>query len=60
MSMALTVVEMYWICMLFKELQIPLPLPPCLLVDNLGALSLSSNPVYHAHTKHIEVDYHFI
>jgi hypothetical protein len=59
-SMALTVAEMYWIRMLFKELQIPLPLPPCLWVDNLGALSLSSNPVYHARTKHIEVDYHFI
>jgi len=34
--------------------------PPTLWCDNLGALSLASNPVYHARIKHIEVDYHFI
>jgi hypothetical protein len=59
-SMALVVAEMYWLRMLFKELTIPLVNQPCLWVDNLGALSLSSNPVFHARTKHIEVDYHFI
>jgi hypothetical protein len=59
-SMALTVAEMYWLRMLFQELRVPLLQTPCLWVDNLGALSLSSNPVFHARTKHIEVDYHFI
>jgi transposase InsO family protein len=59
-SMALTVAEMYWLRMLLKELHIVLHVMPCLWVDNIGALSLASNPVYHARTKHIEVDYHFI
>jgi hypothetical protein len=54
-SMALAVAELYWLCMLFKELRIPLAIPPCLWVDNIGALALASNPVYHACTKHIEV-----
>jgi GrpB-like predicted nucleotidyltransferase (UPF0157 family) len=59
-SMALVVIEMYWLHMLFKELTIPLVNQPCLWVDNLGAFSLSSNPMFHARMKHIEVDYHFI
>jgi hypothetical protein len=26
----------------------------------LGATYLSTNPIFHARTKHIEVDYHFV
>ncbi|XP_035541384.1 uncharacterized mitochondrial protein AtMg00810-like [Juglans regia] len=59
-SLALTIGEVYWLRMLLKELQVPLDTTPTLWCDNLRALSLATNPVYHAKTKHIEVDYHFI
>ena len=28
--------------------------------DNLSAIYLSVNPIFHACTKHVEVDYYFI
>jgi len=28
--------------------------------DNQGALALARNPEYHARTKHIDIQYHFI
>jgi hypothetical protein len=46
--------------MLFGELHLPITIPPNLWCDHIGALSLASNPVYYARTKHIGVDYHFI
>jgi hypothetical protein len=58
--MALATSDLYWLRMLFRELQVSLPSPPTLWCDNSGALSLASNPVSHARTKHIEVDIHFI
>ncbi|KAJ2911505.1 hypothetical protein MD484_g8909, partial [Candolleomyces efflorescens] len=34
--------------------------PTTLYCDNLGAIKLSTNPVYHACTKHIDIHFHFI
>lgn len=59
-SMALATVELYWIRMVLQELQITLPTAPTLWCDNIGAIALASNPIFHARTKHIEVDYHFV
>jgi len=59
-AMAAATAELYWICMLIRDLNISLFSPPTLWCDNLGAMALASNLVYHARTKHIEVDYHFI
>ena len=58
--MAIATAELYWLRMLFRELNISLNSPPTLWCDNMGALALASNPIYHARTKLIEVDYHFI
>jgi hypothetical protein len=60
MSLAVTTAEVFWLRMLFKELKVFLPTAPILWCDNISVLALASNPMFHARTKHIEVDYHFI
>jgi hypothetical protein len=46
--------------MLLDELGVSHPPVVALWCDNLGATYLSVNHVFHACTKHIEVDYHFV
>jgi transposase InsO family protein len=52
--------ELCWLCTLAKDLGLYLYDPPILWCDNVSALAIASNPVFHARTKHIEVDFHFI
>ena len=42
------------------ELKISLDFPPVIWCDNINALALASNPIFHAHSKHIKVGYHFV
>jgi hypothetical protein len=52
--------ELIWVQSLLRELRVSQPQSPVLWCDNIGATYLSANPVFHARTKHIEVDYHFV
>jgi hypothetical protein len=52
--------EIMWIQTLLQELGISTPQAAKLWCDNIGAKYLSANPIFHARTKHIEVDYHFV
>lgn len=37
-----------------------MPRPPVLFCDNLNALHMTVNPVFHARNKHIELNYQFV
>ena len=46
--------------MLFKDLRIYLSTVPLIWCDNISSIAPASNPVLHAPTKHLEVDYHCV
>jgi len=58
--MASTTCELVWLKQLLKELKFEDVNQMTLICDNQVALHISSNPVFHERTKHIEIDCHFI
>ncbi|GJU03834.1 ribonuclease H-like domain-containing protein [Tanacetum coccineum] len=54
------VAETYWLKNLLRELHTPLSSATLVYCDNVSAVYLSSNLVQHQHTKHIEIDIHFV
>ncbi len=50
-SLAISTAELFWLHMLFKELCIPFSLLPVLWCDNVSALALASNPLFHLSWK---------
>ena len=52
--------EIVWMQALLQELCVPIPAIPLLWYDNTSAYHMAKNPVFHARTKHIEIDLHFI
>jgi hypothetical protein len=59
-ALAITTAEMFWLRMLLKDIHVFLSTTPTIWCDNVSALALASNRIYHTRTKHIEVDYHFV
>lgn len=57
--------EAIWLRRLLKELQIAegegqAPVATIIYGDNQGAIALAKNPQFHARTKHIDVQHHFV
>jgi len=59
-SMATSVCELLWISYLLKDLVVTISYPIPFYCDNQAAIHISSNPVFHERTKHIDVDCHVI
>ncbi|KAK2988972.1 hypothetical protein RJ640_020437 [Escallonia rubra] len=59
-SVAYAVAESYWLRQLLRDLRVFLHRPVIVYRDNVSATYLAANPVFHARTKHIEIDFHFV
>ncbi|GJS59860.1 ribonuclease H-like domain-containing protein [Tanacetum coccineum] len=54
------VIETAWVRNILCELHAPLFTATLVYCDNVSAVYLSTNPVQHQRTKHIEIDIHFV
>lgn len=59
-AVANAVAEACWLHQLLHELRRPPDRATIVYCDNVSAMYLSTNPVQHQRTKHIEIDLHFV
>ena len=52
--------EAVWLRRILKDLQQGTKDPTTIYCDNMSAIAMTKNPVFHSRTKHIEIRHHFI
>lgn len=59
-SLADVTLEALWVSKVLHKLGALASVPTTIWCDSTSAISLSTNPVLHAMTKHVAVSYHFV
>ncbi|KAL2232706.1 uncharacterized protein LOC110011581 [Sesamum indicum] len=59
-SMGSTICELTWMVYLLMDFGISAPTPIPFSYDNQAALHIVNNPVFHEHTKHLDIDCHIV
>ncbi|PKU64369.1 Retrovirus-related Pol polyprotein from transposon TNT 1-94 [Dendrobium catenatum] len=59
-ALATAAMDIIWLQRLLGEFGITSSSPTTLFCDNISSIALANNPVFHARTKHIEIDFHFV
>ncbi|PKU63719.1 Retrovirus-related Pol polyprotein from transposon TNT 1-94 [Dendrobium catenatum] len=59
-ALATAAMDIIWLQRLLGEFGISSSSPTTLFCDNISYIALANNPVFHARTKHIEIDFHFV
>lgn len=59
-ALAHTAVDIAWVRNILKDLDVFLSTPPTIHCDNMSAIALSANPMFHSRIKHLDIDYHFV
>ena len=59
-TMSAAMSEIVWLQNLLKIMGLQQRVTPLLLCDNLSAVCLTANLMFHKRTKHFDVDYHYV
>ena len=59
-AIAATTSELVSLRQLLTDFGLTIANPTLLFCDNQAAIHIASNPTFHEHTKHIEIDCHFV
>ena len=59
-SLTLNACQGVWLADLIKELTRECVKPVQIFVDNKSAIDLVDNQVFHNHSKHIKIHYHYV
>jgi hypothetical protein len=54
------VAEACWLRQLLQDIHAPLTKNTLIYCDNVNTVYLSTNPIQYQHTKHVEIDLHFV
>jgi hypothetical protein len=54
------VAKAYWLRQLLQELYTPLTKSTLVYCDNISTVYLSTNPIQHQRTRHVEIDLYFV
>ena len=52
--------QVLWHHSLYQELNFTLPSTSTIFTDNQATIAISHHPKFHTHTKHIDINYHFL
>ena len=52
--------EAVWLWQLLADVGYVQEGPTSIMYDNQGCIALAKNPTHHSHTKHIDIQHHFI
>ena len=55
-----SIAEITWVCKILQDISFPLLKTPAIFYDNKSGIALAFNLVFHARTKHVEIDYYYI
>ena len=55
-----SVCQSVWLNNIMTQIDFNLDVPIKIYVDNVSAINLAKNPVFHQRSKHIDIRYHFL